>query len=352
MEAETIWGYPLKDTIKGTSSSRLTDLQQHNLGSMILDRVSRSNRCRALDPETADIYVVPMFSKDMSQQVSEREKDHVYEFAPDEQRLEIDELEERILRIDWASELKYLSKETATKHIILSPEMFGLLGFLEQNRRDRENFILEIGARKNTRPLLKFLWGTSEFHESTYWAGDLSQRMRSVSVIGPVKYISFPYPRFSKMEAALDAKRRSVFCLEPPGFGFVRKSVVDSLSLGCIPVIFMPNDDVWQKYWATLWSMSMKKDMAIMINGYDLVDGKISLYETLTSISAERVREMQKSISNNYHKLHYSNIDYPGDAMERLLHILKAFGAKREKPHVCRDLIKEPYGRFLKPNLT
>jgi len=112
----------------------------------------------------------------------------------------------------------------------------------------------------------------------------------------------------------------------------------------CIPVIFMPNDDVWQKYWATLWSMSMKKDMAIMINGYDLVDGKISLYETLTSISAERVREMQKSISNNYHKLHYSNIDYPGDAMERLLHILKAFGAKREKPHVCRDLIKEPYG--------
>lgn len=38
---------------------------------------------------------------------------------------------------------------------------------------------------------------------------------------------------------ALELKRRSVFCLEPPGANPIRRSMYDSLLSGCIPVLFM-----------------------------------------------------------------------------------------------------------------
>ena len=42
------------------------------------------------------------------------------------------------------------------------------------------------------------------------------------------------------LAAAFRIKRSSTFCLEPPGFGEHRKSMVDALTLGCIPVLFSP----------------------------------------------------------------------------------------------------------------
>ena len=38
---------------------------------------------------------------------------------------------------------------------------------------------------------------------------------------------------------ALKIKRNSVFCLEPPGYSAVRRSMIDSILSGCIPVLFM-----------------------------------------------------------------------------------------------------------------
>ena len=40
------------------------------------------------------------------------------------------------------------------------------------------------------------------------------------------------------MKVALARKTTSIFCLEPPGFSPPRKSIVDSLLSGCIPVLF------------------------------------------------------------------------------------------------------------------
>ena len=44
----------------------------------------------------------------------------------------------------------------------------------------------------------------------------------------------------SSLLRAFRIKASSVFCLEPPGFGLARKSLVDGLNLGCIPVMFTP----------------------------------------------------------------------------------------------------------------
>ncbi len=41
--------------------------------------------------------------------------------------------------------------------------------------------------------------------------------------------------------SGLDYYRHSVFCLQPPGDMDGRKAIFDSISTGCIPVIFIPN---------------------------------------------------------------------------------------------------------------
>ena len=51
---------------------------------------------------------------------------------------------------------------------------------------------------------------------------------------------------------ATQVMQQSRFCLEPPGFGDERKAIVDALTLGCIPVTFLPR--VEADLWATHWS--------------------------------------------------------------------------------------------------
>ena len=49
---------------------------------------------------------------------------------------------------------------------------------------------------------------------------------------------------------SLRLKQHSVFCLEPPGAAACRKSMVDSLLSGCIPVFFLSADQ-----YANLWPL-------------------------------------------------------------------------------------------------
>lgn len=44
----------------------------------------------------------------------------------------------------------------------------------------------------------------------------------------------------SSLEQTMRVKRHSTFCLEPPGYGDERKAIVDALTLGCSPVLFVP----------------------------------------------------------------------------------------------------------------
>lgn len=72
-----------------------------------------------------------------------------------------------------------------------------------------------------------------------------------------------PFPEHAPSEEAISAdadatiahafglKRRSIFCLEPPGASPGRKSIVDSLLSGCIPTFLM--DDAMGAHFDTFW---------------------------------------------------------------------------------------------------
>ena len=120
----------------------------------------------------------------------------------------------------------------------------------------------------------------------------------------------------STLLEAFHSKRQSTFCLEPPGFGEHRKSQVDALNLGCIPVIFTPACDemIWPLHWGPF-----RHESRVLLDIKDVLAGKVDVLAALRAISPERVAQMQQAIGRYGERMHYALEDTPGDALEVLL---------------------------------
>ncbi|XXG54576.1 hypothetical protein AAC387_Pa03g2421 [Persea americana] len=87
--------------------------------------------------------------------------------------------------------------------------------------------------------------------------------------------------------------QRSIFCLQPQGDSYTRRSAFDSILAGCIPVFFHPGSAYVQYTWHlplnhTSYSVFIPED--------EVRDGKISIETVLLSISREEVRGMREKI--------------------------------------------------------
>jgi len=80
---------------------------------------------------------------------------------------------------------------------------------------------------------------------------------------------------------------RSTFCLEPPGDSLSRKGILDSMVLGCIPVLFQPLQ-------AGLWPWHVPLgDVAVML---ETPHKHNNVMQELRKIKAERIKELQENI--------------------------------------------------------
>ena len=112
---------------------------------------------------------------------------------------------------------------------------------------------------------------------------------------------------------------RRVFCLEPPGFGEHRKSQVDALTLGCIPVIFTPRTDtqLWPLHWGPF-----RKQSRVLMDMDAVLSGRVDVLQTLRAIPAAQVRAMQEAIGEFGNRMHYAADDSPNDALDIIMHAL------------------------------
>ena len=121
------------------------------------------------------------------------------------------------------------------------------------------------------------------------------------------------------------AKQSSTFCLEPPGFGPERKAMVDALTLGCIPVLFEPSEEM--ALWPLQWLDSWKPSSRVLLDVRDVLAGRVDVLSTLRAIPAERIVQMQATIEANAHMVHYGFDDLLGDALDvGLSNLAKAVG--------------------------
>ena len=119
----------------------------------------------------------------------------------------------------------------------------------------------------------------------------------------------------SKMTHTLGAYGRAVFSLQPAGDDGARKAIIDSVTMGCIPVLFhRAQFELW-----TLHLGDAMQDMALYLPIEAVLNGSLDVFNTLRKVPLERVEHMQRSIAANAHRLVYGFERSEDDAFGILL---------------------------------
>lgn len=96
----------------------------------------------------------------------------------------------------------------------------------------------------------------------------------------------------------------SVFCLQPPGDSYTRRSAFDSILAGCIPVFFHPGSAYVQYLW------HLPKDhtkYSVFIPAFDIKKGNVSIERILHRIPKQKTRAMREEVISLIPKVIYAD---------------------------------------------
>ncbi|KDP37898.1 hypothetical protein JCGZ_05780 [Jatropha curcas] len=107
----------------------------------------------------------------------------------------------------------------------------------------------------------------------------------------------------------------SVFCLQPPGDSYTRRSAFDSIVAGCIPVFFHPISAYVQYLW---YFPKEYSKYSVFIPENLVKHGNISINETLLQFSQHRIMEMRQEVVKLIPKIIYIDRrkEYEGEIHE------------------------------------
>ena len=141
-------------------------------------------------------------------------------------------------------------------------------------------------------------------------------------------------PRSSTKSGAkydLSTKGRSVFCLEPAGDSPYRKSLSDSITYGCIPVLFSNlTNEVAPWHWGE-W----KEEGRVLVPRDAFTAGLIDLKVLLESIPPQLLTLMQATVRQNARGFQYSLEDDDHDGIRITLDGLQNQATKMEGEGIC-----------------
>ncbi|KAK8275674.1 hypothetical protein V6Z11_D10G152400 [Gossypium hirsutum] len=85
----------------------------------------------------------------------------------------------------------------------------------------------------------------------------------------------------------------SIFCLQPPGDSYTRRSIFDSILAGCIPVFFHPGTAYAQYIWHLPKNYTA---YSVYLPVKDLSEWKINLNETLLRMPEDRILRLREEV--------------------------------------------------------
>ncbi|KAM6545720.1 hypothetical protein CsatB_026456 [Cannabis sativa] len=103
----------------------------------------------------------------------------------------------------------------------------------------------------------------------------------------------------------------SVFCLQPSGDSYTRRSTFDSILAGCIPVFFNPNS-AYKQY--LLHFPGNQTRYSVMIPESDVKQRRVSIAETLQRVPQSQVFAMREDVIKLIPRITYAN---PKSSLER-----------------------------------
>ena len=98
--------------------------------------------------------------------------------------------------------------------------------------------------------------------------------------------------------------QNSIFCLQPPGDSYTRRSTFDSILAGCIPVFFHPGS----AYIQYLWHFPKEfTKYSVFIPMYEVRDGKKNIQSVLENIPKQKIEKMREEIIKLIPKIIYGD---------------------------------------------
>jgi hypothetical protein len=126
-------------------------------------------------------------------------------------------------------------------------------------------------------------------------------------------------------------KSKAIFCLEPAGDSPWRKSLSDSITFGCIPVLFSElTDDVAPWFW-----QDWKARARVLVPRDKFVAKQIDLQMLLESIPKQLIDIMQTTLQKKSRRFQYSLDDDPKDGVRVILDNLHREAIRMERRGVC-----------------
>ena len=104
---------------------------------------------------------------------------------------------------------------------------------------------------------------------------------------------------------------------QPAGDDPARKGIIDSLTCGCIPVLFYHESrQLWPAHWGG-WASGA----SVLLPYEHVLNGSLNVLQALESISPHEIASMQSTIRHHVHAMHYAfrPDGESGDALEVLL---------------------------------
>lgn len=128
--------------------------------------------------------------------------------------------------------------------------------------------------------------------------------------------------------ATLEGYRTAIFSLQPAGDDPARKGIIDSVTCGCIPVLFHSQQrQLWPQHWG-----GWVADATVLLPGEAVLNGSLNVLDALRAIPRRRISRMQQVLRQNAHRLHYGLVgssDAAGDALEiSLAHLMRSLRAE------------------------
>mmetsp|Transcript_39524 Transcript_39524/g.55076 ORF Transcript_39524/g.55076 Transcript_39524/m.55076 type:complete len:190 (+) Transcript_39524:142-711(+) len=147
---------------------------------------------------------------------------------------------------------------------------------------------------------------------STKLHGDVPLRSKIIQVCK--KYANEKICTIDK-EKRIFLKKKAVFCLEPVGDNPWRKSIIDSITYGCIPVLFSHITDGMAPYHWQGW----RNRTRVFVPRWDFMSGRIDLKKLLESIPPSFLQLLQQSIEKIAKRFQTSLQFDPGDSHSFIL---------------------------------
>ena len=149
---------------------------------------------------------------------------------------------------------------------------------------------------------------------------------RKDGATGALKRREAPYEWFETVRDVMELKRRALFCLEPEGLYPGRKSQMDAILSGCIPVFLFEESNLEHMLplhfrWWRHASVALNKQQR-----EGLAKGTFDLEAFLVGVNASgAAAKMQRAIAKHAHQLVYSidGTPFPDGAVERTMSGLK-----------------------------